>query len=72
MHGTDVKDLNVKIKGETSGRETTISHLSGPWSVGNNDRGVQGENTDWWNQESIDLLVEEPINVRGHELNIHL
>ena len=67
MHGSDIKDLNVKIEGETSRKQKTVSHLSGPWSVGSNIRNLDGEDNDWWNEESIDILITEPSMVGTNE-----
>ncbi|XP_039254872.2 MAM and LDL-receptor class A domain-containing protein 1-like [Styela clava] len=63
MHGSDVKDLNVYLKGRKSKKLQTISHLSGPWSVGSNIRNLAGEDNDWWNQESVEFTIMEPVNI---------
>lgn len=64
MHGSDVKDLNVITRSRKTRRETTVSHLSGPWSVGSNNKHVKDEDRDWWNRESVDITVDNPIEVR--------
>jgi len=64
MHGTDVKDLNVYAKGAQTGKQQTIAHLSGPWSVqSDSKKPIFGQDGDWWNEHQVEFTSTEPFRV---------
>nr|XP_026693747.1 MAM and LDL-receptor class A domain-containing protein 1-like isoform X2 [Ciona intestinalis] len=61
MHGLNVKDLNVYLKGRLTHRVRMLTRLSGPWSIeGRDEPRVFGEDGDWWNEERVEFNIVEP------------
>lgn len=64
MHGSDVKDLNVYLRGVISHKNTMIAHMSGAWSAKSTAQTFAfGQDGDWWNEQNSEFTIDEPTKV---------